>query len=111
MTTMTSETMSSTKQFRCFHGVAQRGIGGYKCKLHPITRDEAEKLYSDHKMFFWSPDMEDIFPDGWNCSFIWGTEKVKTKVLTDPFDGSRTVYTAEPFGEETSGAVRFWKGE
>lgn len=110
MTTIT-ETMTSTKQYKKFQGMAQREIGGPKYKLQPITRDEAEKLYSDHKMFFWSPDMEDIFPDGWSCSFIWGTEKVKTKVLTDPFDGSRTVYKAEPFGEETSGAVRFWKEE
>lgn len=107
----TTETVSSTKQFRYYAGMAQREIGGHKYKLQPITRAEAERLYNDHKMSFWSPDMEDIFPDGWNCSFIWGTEKVKTKVLTDPFDGSRTVYTAEPFGEETSGAVRFWKEE
>lgn len=107
----TTETMTSTKQFRYFDGVAQREIGGYKYKLQPITMAEAEKLYDDHKLFFWSSDREGIFPYGWNCSFIWGTEKAKTKVLTDPFDGSRTVYTAEPFGEETSGAVRFWKEE
>lgn len=104
-----TETKTSTKQFRKFDGMAQREIGGHEYKLQSITRAEAEKLYSDHKMFFWSSDMEDILPDGWNCSFIWGTEKVKTEVLTDPFDGSRTVYTAKPFGEETSGAVRFWK--
>lgn len=110
MTTIT-ETMTSTKQYRKLREKAQREIGGHKYKLQSITRAEAEKLYNDYKMFFWSSDQEDIFPDGWNCSFIWGTEKVKTKVLIDPFDGSRTVYTAKPFGEETSGAVRFWKGE
>ena len=106
---MAVEKVSSTKQYRKFMGMAQREIGGHEYKLQPITRSEAEKLYGDHKMFFWSPDQEDIFPDGWNCSFIWGTENVGTKVLTDPFDGSRTVYTAKPFGEETSRAVRFWK--
>ena len=106
---MRTEKVSSTKQYRKFKETAQRGIGGHEYKLQPITRAEAEKLYSEYKMFFWSSDMEDIFPDGWNCSFIWGTEKASTKVLADPFDGSRTVYTAKPFEEETSGAVRFWK--
>lgn len=106
----TTETISSTKLYRKFLGMAQREIGGYEYKLIPCTRGEAEKLYSDHKLFFWSPDQEDRFPDGWNCSFIWGTEKGKTKVLIDPFDGSRTVYTAKDFTTETAGAVRFWKG-
>lgn len=106
---MTMETVSSTKKYRKFNGMAQREIGGHEYKLHPITRDEAEKLYNEEEIFFWSETEDDQKPDGWNCSFIWGTKKVKTKVLTDLFDGSRTVYTAKPFGEETSGAVRFWK--
>lgn len=104
------EKVTSTEQFRKIGTRAESTrFFGPEYELASCTRQEAEKLYNSGDIFFWSETEEDVFPDGWNCSFIWGTERASTKVLTDPFDGSRTVYTAKPFGEETSRAVRFWK--
>ena len=104
------EHVSSTKEFKIYgHTAASTRFFGPQYKIASCTKQEAEKLYNEGRRIFWSETESDQKPDGWNCSFIWGTEKASTKVLTDPFDGSRTVYTAKPFDEETSGAVRFWK--
>ena len=110
MKTTAVEKISGTKEFRKIGNRAESTrFFGPEYELASCTRQEAEKLYNSGDIFFWSETEEDIYPDGWNCSFIWGTERAETSVLYDPFDGSRTVYTAKHFGEETSRAVRFWK--
>ena len=109
MTTTTTVYAECTKQFRLFEGKAQRGLTGDKYKIIPISQAEATRLYECGELVFWSENEKDTIPDGWKCSFIWGTKKSDTSIITDPFDGSKTVIKAEPFGKETAGAIRYWK--